>query len=166
MKLTASCVPNINQIKDLGCLCKRVPSRPTVLRIPSCRRLSMTLYSKEHYSTHSHSLANCRFHSLRQYLKCNCNFGYTSRLLLRFRLCCSFANQFRLNQCFTYCSLEYRRTQILSLINREFVLLRICNTNGVSLGQQKYSYKFCIGSYQVLFCLLFSPKEKSKSRFS
>jgi len=33
---TASCVPNINQIKDLGCLCKRARLRaPTVLLVIS-----------------------------------------------------------------------------------------------------------------------------------
>ena len=36
-----------------------------------CRRLSMTLYEQENYFSHSYSLANCRFHSLRQYLGCD-----------------------------------------------------------------------------------------------
>ena len=46
------------------------------------------------------------FHSLRQYLECNSGFGYTSRLLMHFRLSCSFANLFQQNFHFSYCSLD------------------------------------------------------------
>ena len=82
------------------CLCrkvsKRAHSRPTVLSIPLCRRLSMTLYEQEYYFSHSYSLANCRFHSLRQYLGCDSFFDYASHALLYFRLYCSLANEVRL----------------------------------------------------------------------
>ena len=96
---TASCVPNISQIKDLGCLCKRAPIRtPTVslCNLPSCRRISVLFYSNDYYFSHVYSNRNWRADSLRQYLKCVFFFGYTSRLLLYFRLYCSLANHTKL----------------------------------------------------------------------
>ena len=96
---------------------KRARSRPTVLRIPLCRRLSMTLYEQENYFSHSYSLANCRFHSLRQYLEFGLIFGYTSRLLLYFRLYCSLANEVLL--IFTIYILLTRISQILILYFQE-----------------------------------------------
>ena len=71
---------------------KRRLSRPTVLRIPLCRRLSVLLYTKDYYISHIFSNRNWRADSLRQYLKCNCIFGYTSRVLPHILLYCSLAN--------------------------------------------------------------------------
>ena len=109
---TASCVPNVSQIKDLGCLCKRGHSRPTVLRNPSCRRISVLLYSKDYYFSHVYSNRIWRVDSLRQYLDYCFIFGYTLRVLFCFRLYCSFAKLFKFNLYFAYCSLKYHRIQI------------------------------------------------------
>ena len=88
---TASCVPNISQIKDLGCLCKRARSRPTVLRIPFCRRIVSKTLHKRTFELLTLSTCKNTFHSLRQYLECDfylwiyftCTSVFSSVLLAR-----------------------------------------------------------------------------------
>ena len=60
------------------------------------------------------------FHSLRQYLGYDFIFGYTSRVLLHFRLYCSFAKEVQQNFYFTYCSLEYRLSREPPFASRRY----------------------------------------------
>ena len=116
---------------------QKMLSRPTVLRIPSCRRISVLLYSEDYYFTHVYSNRKWRADSLRQYLECDCFFGYASRLLLYFRLYCSLANEVLPKCSITFCSLEY-------WLSREFVHFDLWCTNGAPIGQLKYPLNFCI----------------------
>jgi len=109
---TASCVPNIHQIKDLGCLCKDAlkSTYGSLDNHSLCRRIVSKALRKRTFEPLTLSTLEDAFHSLRQYLGCGFTFGYASRVLLYFRLYCSLANQFKFNLYFTYCSLEYRKS--------------------------------------------------------
>ena len=82
------------------CSCRKVTKRARLrtafLRISFCRRISVLLYTKGHYFPHVYSNRIWRADSLRQYLKYNYIFDYTSRLLFCFRLYCSLANEVKL----------------------------------------------------------------------